>query len=144
MTTVAVRSLADEVWGILEALVGVNVYRGEIPQSDDPQVPIPPLDPDGRVHPYLVVYFGGGHASSNRVCATPNTTGWNFQVSCAGGDDNRALWCVDQVRAALTGTRVAGGVLRETIEGPDLIQRTDGPPPSRCWVPVAYSLYVCG
>ncbi len=146
--TVAVRDLADLVWDVLDGLgdlisvTGAIPFRGEIVDGQGNPID-PPVDGDGRVHPYFVAYFGGGRASSLRVAGSRDKTVWSVQVSCVGGDDNRCLWCVDQVRAALTGLRVAGGILVETVE-PGPPTRSDNVLPPRYWTPLLYRLNVTG
>jgi hypothetical protein len=146
--TVLATTLADAVWALLTplgnlgAVTGAIPFRGDLVDANGNPVE-PPLDPDGRVHPYFVAYFGGGRASSLRVAGSRDKVAWSCQVSCVGGDDNRALWCVDQVRAALTGKRVAGGCLYETVE-PGPPQRSDNVRPPRFWTPILYGLNVTG
>lgn len=102
----AARTLGDEVW---EALGGtaaqhvtlgvVNLYRGRVVN--------PPADEEGNVHAYAVLFDSPGRRSGSRVGAVRDQFDGTFQVTCAGGDPTKALWCVDMVAARLTGTRIA-------------------------------------
>jgi hypothetical protein len=128
-----VRSLSDIVWALLDGIAGVNAFDGEVTD--------PPLDTDGRVHAYAVYYPDPAHARSNRAGGTPNTLDWGCQVTCVGGDRTRALWCVDKVRAALTGRRVTidgrRGVLAE-VGNPGPIRRDTDVSPVRFYVPLEF------
>lgn len=140
--TVLTSDLADDVWALIDAVANVNTYRGEILDADGQPVD-PPLDPDKRSHPYAVVYFGAGQHTRGRLGGTASRLPWTFQVSCVGGDDNRALWAADQVRAALTNTHVGGALLVETTDsGP--MQRNDNVQPSRTVVHLMYRATVPG
>lgn len=146
--TVAATTLADDVWAVLQTLgdfdtvTGAIPFRGDLVDDDGNRVD-PPLDSDGRVHPYLVVYFGGGHATSLRAAGSRDKLAWTCYVSCVGGDDNGATWCSDRVREALTGLRVAGGILIELGE-PNPPERSDSVQPPRFITRLIYRLNVTG
>lgn len=140
--TIPVRTLADDVWTLLSAVPNLNTWRGEILDAAG-QPTNPPVDPDGRVHPYAVAYFGGGQALGNRIAALPSRVSWSFQVTCVGGDDIRCMWAVDTVRAALSFKRVANTVIRESTD-PGPIRRSDDIQPSICWVPVMFTVNAAG
>lgn len=139
--TVSARLLADEVWDLLRTVTNVNHFRGEVASA-------PPLDPDGRVHAYDVFYPGAGWRASNRLGAGLNRLEWTFQVTCVGGDDNRCLWCVDKVRAMLTGARIQldgarPGRIRELGDRGPVIRDDDVNPP-RYFLPLDFGVYVAG
>jgi hypothetical protein len=139
--TVAVRTLADQVWALQQAITNVNHYRGNVASN-------PPLDPDGKVHAYAVLYAGAGRAFGGRMVAAPGQTDWTFQVTCVGGDDNRALWCVDKIRAALTGAPLAvsgtsAGRIRE-LTNPGPVRRDDDVSPPRYYLPLLFGVHVAG
>lgn len=105
------------------------------------------LDPDGSAGMYAALYMGVGvpeiwfeeQASMNAYSRVEVV----FQVTCAGGDSNRAVRAALKVREALTGKRVATGwgVLREEFNGrfahPDPPGKTT---PHRWFVPVIYNV----
>lgn len=96
------RLLGDQLWLLLGGTANqasttgtVNLFRG--------RVDAPPLDPDGAVHAYAVLYDAPGRRSGSRVGSTRDRFDGLFQVTAVGGDNNRCLWCVDQVTTRLTG-----------------------------------------
>ena len=125
------------VFALLDGIANLNAFDGEVPTT-------PPLDPDGRVHPYAVLYAGPGRASSQTVCATPRDMDVSFQVTAVGGDTSRCLWAVDRIRGTLTGMRLTvdglevGQIVETTDPGP--ARRDDDVQPSRMFVPILYSL----
>lgn len=143
------RVLTDQVWARLQTLngatdlEGVNTYRGGLYGPDGREV-TPPHDPDGRVHPYAVLYASPGRRFSLRQSAHPDNLDWGFQITCVGGDDNRALWCFDEVRGLFTGhwLNVGDGtralITEVTDPGPIRVDR--GVTPHRSYFPVLFGL----
>ena len=142
MTAPNVYLLADEVWNRLDALPAVNTYRGEIDGT-------PPTDPDGRVHAYAIAYFGAGQPQAMRLDGGARGLRWTFQVTCVGGDDVRALWCINEVRGVLLGVRVpvgtgrVSGKVREVTD-PGPLRRDDDVSPSRMYLPLQFGVYIAG
>lgn len=138
----SVRTLADDVWALLGGTAGetftagvVNLYRGNVTSSV-------PLDADGSVHAYAVLYAGAGAPpAARRVGGRPRNLAWSFQVSVVGGDDTRLLWCLDTIRGRLTGKRVGGGVLREQGD-PGPLREDTSVTPYRYWLPLDYALAI--
>jgi hypothetical protein len=140
--TVSVKSTADTVWALIDAVANLNTWRQEI--LDDTGAPVdPPLDPDTRVHPYAVVYFGAGQTAIDRESSAPVRTPITFQVSCVGGDDIRCLWAVDQVRTALVGQVVAGGRVVEINDAGPLTSDEDLQP-SRTMTHLIFRIHARG
>ena len=132
----AVTPVADATLALLQAIEHLNVYDGELPAD-------PPLDPDGRVHPYAVFYGGGGNAFGDRLNKdTPTDVAWNCRVLFVGGDATRARWALDKIRAALTGARPTGGArLKEVLD--DVTIRTEtNVVPSRTSGAILYRLHI--
>lgn len=143
MTTLpSVRTLADDVWATLGGTAGqaftagvVNLYRGNVTATV-------PLDGDGSVHAYAVLYAGAGAIpAARRVGGRPRNLGWSFQVSCVGGDDTRLLWCVDQIRGRLTGQKVGGAVVRE-VGDPGPLREDTSITPYRYFLPLDFGLSI--
>lgn len=137
MTSAPPRALAfaDTILALLNAVEHLNVYDNDVADT-------PPADPDGKTHPYAVLWSGPGTAQSTRLCGDPNQLAWGFQVTCAGGDRTRCLWAVDKVRAALTGVRVPDGRgwrLTEVVDEARVLPDRDVTPP-RFYVPLVYAL----
>lgn len=104
-TPVSVRTLGDQVWAALGGGAGetfttgsVNLFRGKVTN--------PPLDPDGTVHAYAVLYESPGRRSGSRLGSTRDRLDAGFQVTCVGGDTTRCLWCIDKITTTLTGLAI--------------------------------------
>lgn len=140
MTDVA--ELADPVWGLLDAIANVNTFDGAFIDDEGKPVSVP-ADADGRVHAYAVYYPGPGWAHALLACGGTDSLDWTFQVTCAAGDRTRALWCVQQVRTAVTGTTVTigGQALQIREDGnPGALRRDDSVSPSRFYVPLIFAI----
>lgn len=137
MTTLpAVTPVADATLALLQAIPNLNVFDTEKPSD-------PPLDPDGRVHPYAVFFPGGGHAFGDRLNQdTPTDMSWTCRILIVGGDKTRALWALDKIRGALTGKRPTSDArLKEALD--DVIFRTEtNVVPSRTSGLIIYRLHV--
>jgi hypothetical protein len=132
----AVTPVANAVLALLEAIDDLNVYDGEL-------ITNPPLDPDGRVHPYAVFFGGGGNAFGDRLNKdTATDMSWTCRVLFVGGDMTRAIWALDRIRAALTGKRPTGGArLKEVLD--DVTIRTEtNVVPSRTSGAILYRLHI--
>lgn len=140
MTAREVALVADPVWSLIDAIANVNTYDAEIVNEDRDPI-TPPLDPDGRVHAYAVYYPSPGLARAVTLDADPDVLDFPFQVTCVGGDRGRALWCINQVRQALTGkwVTVAGQELqiREDLN-PGPVRRDDNVSPPRHYFPLQF------
>jgi hypothetical protein len=136
MTTLpAVTPVADATLALLQAIPHLNVFDTELPKD-------PPLDDDGRVHPYAVFFPGGGNAFGDRLNDAPTDVTWTCRILLVGGDKTRALWALDKVRAALTGKRPTGGArLKEALDG--VVFRTEtNVVPSRTSGLIIYRLHI--
>lgn len=141
--TLAARTLADDVWALLQAVPNINHFRGRVViPTRDPAKPatLAYWDDDRAVHAYTVLYASAGQALTNRLGSGASGLAWTFQVTCVGGDDIRALWCVDTVRAAFTGRRLRNGRLRE-LGDPGPVRRDDDETPPRYYLPLTFAVY---
>lgn len=138
MTTVpSARTTADEVHQLLDAIDHLLVFRGKVGDV--------PLGDDRTAVAYAVAYYGAGAPRVTRVGGRPRNLAWSCQITCAGGDDVKALWCIDQVRAALTGARVANGNrsgLLYEIGDPGPLRVDRGVTPWRHYLPLDFGLYL--
>lgn len=91
-----VRPHRDAILAKLRAVASLTTYDAEVASS-------PPLDPDGRVHPYAVLHMTAGDPTVDSLAFTQNLLELPYQVTCVGGDQDRCLWAVDKVRGALLG-----------------------------------------
>lgn len=146
MTAVPVEQLADPVWALLDAVTNVNTFDGDFIDADGAPVNMtkpPYVDPDGRVHAYAVYYPGPGWAHALLGCGGTDSLDWSFQVTCAGGDRTRALWCVSKVRTALSGhtITIAGQALQiQEVPNSAPIRRDDGVSPARSYTPLIFAI----
>lgn len=127
----------DAVWAVLDAVTNVNTYDGEVPKT-------PPLDPDGRVHAYAVLYATPGNLHTTNLTGVQSALLGGFQVTCVGGNPTRALWCVDKVRTAMATTVTIDGrayPIRAREEDPGSVRRDDDVSPPRHWVPVEFQVF---
>jgi hypothetical protein len=155
----SVRLAADGIWALLTPLqtmapesvtaavpaAGVFVYRGEVKDSSgNPSTP--PVDPDALVHPHLIFYPSSGRVPFERLGGGLLNVNWGFQVTCVGGDENRCMWAVDKVRAALLCKRItldgaqSGQVYEDADAGP--VRRDDAEQPPRYFVPLLFGLRI--
>jgi hypothetical protein len=132
-----VRPHRDAILAKLQAVANLGVYDVEVPET-------PPMDADGKVHPYSVLYVGAGNLVRSSLAAVHDHLDLPFQVTCAGGDATRCLWAVDKVRGALIDQRltVTGrslGVIRQDGDsGPP--RRDDDVTPPRHFTAVLFRL----
>jgi len=153
MAAADARLLADQVWALLGGTAGqaatvgaVNLFRGEpdIPPRKTDGSPDPYWDPDGRVHAYACLYASPGRRFSTRASGTPTNLGWSFQMTCVGGDDNRCLWCVEEIRNILTGGRLTidGHTTSPMLEvgDPGPVRADRDVTPHRSYVPLLFGL----
>lgn len=127
--------VAAATYALLDAVPGLNLFDTELPKN-------PPLDPDGRVHPYAVFFPGGGHGFGDRLNDVPTELTWDFRVLFVGGDTTRALWALDKIRGALTGKRPTGGArLKEVLDEVNIRTETDVVP-SRTSGAILYRLHI--
>lgn len=132
----AVAPVADAVYALLQGIEHLNVFDSELPTD-------PPLDDDGRVHPYAVYFPGGGHAFGDRLNRDqPTAMSWTCRILIVGGDRTRAMWALDKIRTALTGGRPTGdGRLKEALD--NVIFRTEtNVTPSRTSGLIMYRLHL--
>lgn len=136
MTTLpTVAPVSAAVLALLDAIPNLNVFDAELPSN-------PPLDPDGRVHPYAVLFPGAGKGFGDRLNDVPTELSWTCRVLFVGGDTDRALWALDKIRAALTGKRPTGGArLKEVLDQVDTRVELDLLPP-RTSGAILYRLHV--
>ena len=101
------------------------------------------IDPDGRAHMYACLYTGAAMPGEDeRLTGTGGTLGATFQVTAAGGDQNRCELAVAKVLAALHGQRLPGGGICR-VDPFDPIPRTDdAPSPSRTYLPLIFRVAV--
>lgn len=132
--------LKDVVLDRLRAQPHLDVFDGSPDDAGQPDVS---LDPDGRAHIYAALYFGAPVASplAESICGARDLDVVSFQVTAAGGDQDRALRAAMKVRAALTGVLLTprSGFCREQLDQL-FAQRDNSAQPVRWFVPILYAL----
>ncbi len=91
------------VKAVLEAIPNLTVYDGEVDPS-------PPMGQDKRALPYAVLWMGSGLPYAVNFCRDFSHLDLRWQVTVAGGDQQRVMLARDWVCAAFVGTRL-------TVEG---------------------------
>ena len=102
----------------------------------------PTVDPDGRMHPYAVMYSEVGRSLPVALEGISTALRWGFTVICVGGDENRCLWAVDTVVRVLVDAEVSVAgrdpvLVRQEIASPSP-RRDDDIKPPRLFVPVFF------
>jgi hypothetical protein len=133
-------TLHEVVWERLDEVAsssGIDVYDGEVPAT-------PPLDPDGRVRAYAVLYASPGRLSASALDGGQRCLLASVQVTCVGGDPVRALGCVDAVREGLVGAVTVDGVarvIRAREESPGPVRTDPNVWPPRHYAPLEFDLF---
>lgn len=100
------------------------------------------LDPDKRVHMTAVLWMGVGVPTEgdDALCGGRELGSLSWQVTCVGGDTNRAARAALKTRAALTGEYLTGVDGRALEQFDQLtISEDKSASPSRFYVPIAYT-----
>lgn len=137
MTALPSVAFSTAVLTLLDAIANVVTYDGEVPRDL-------PLDPDGRVHPYLVFYPGVGNLDRTALNAASTAGVWSFQVTAVGGDRQRCQFAAAAAAGALTDIRLTVSGWQSSpivhLPGPDMA-RDDDPNPPRFYVPLLFEVY---
>jgi hypothetical protein len=126
----------DALWAKLDAVASVNAYDGEVPNN-------PPVDADGRVHLYAVLYFTPGRLYASALDGAQTSLDGIQRITCVGGDPVRAANCVDKVRAGLIGPVTIAGrsyLIRADEADPGPVRPDLDKTPPRHYVPVLFRL----
>lgn len=129
-------TLYDIVWGLLDDIVGIDAYDGEVPAAL-------PMGMDGRVRTYAILNSSAGGLSVSALDGGQRSLLMSFYVTCVGGDAARARECVDLVRAGLIGTVDVDGVTRVIRATEDDVPLRTDPSvwPPRHYFPLEFELY---
>lgn len=126
-------ALRDATAALLRAVPGLDLHVGRVDQVT--------LDPDGRAHPYAVLWASTGHQEATNLAGRPDLLTWSFQVTAAGGDDTRALWAAGKVLDALVGARLSpttGLVDHDGDPGP--VRQDADVTPARWYLPLLFTI----
>jgi hypothetical protein len=105
-------SVHDVVWDKLDAIANINAYDGEVPKT-------PPLDPDGRVHAYAVLFISAGRLYSTALDGAQGTMLASGYINCVGGQ---------------------AFPIRFRDEDPGVLRRNDEVTPPRHWIQLEYQI----
>lgn len=135
MTSVA--ALRDLVEDKLRTVSGLNVFVGWVESA--------PNDPDGKTHPYAVLWVGVGmdDITQESLTGAAGSRNWTFRVTAAGGDPTRALWAAERTLGAILGFRPATGAgqIRLAVN-PDVAQIDRGITPPRWFFPLEFTVEI--
>ena len=137
MPVPSTRTHRDAILARLQTAPNLTVFDGEVPST-------PPLDGDGAVKPYTVLWGGGGEPLPSSLAWKHEDLDLPFQVTCAGGDLTRCLWALDTARGVLLDQvlivpgRSLGPIRPDGNPGPPRLD--DDVEPSRHWVPALFRL----
>lgn len=126
--------LRDAAAARLWAVPNLDVHVGEVKAAR--------LDPDGRAHPYAVLWASPGTRHADSLAGRVDRGVWSVQVTCAGGDDTRALWAVSRVLTALSGVRLFPGMgllNPDDTYQPGTVREDTDVTPSRWYVPLLFT-----
>jgi hypothetical protein len=124
------RTAGDELFSVIDGITAIDAFHNEVGDVN--------FDEDGKVHGYAVLWTGNGVAEINRLCATPDSKSWIFQVTAAGGDVNRASWVSDKVVKALAGLRLSNSTPINQILDSDRVQKDTTVDPARYYFPLLF------
>lgn len=125
---------------LLTPISGLSVYDAEVPKT-------PPVDVDGRIHPYAVLYAGTATNQRSALSGASTDFRWPFQITVVGGDRQRCAWAAWKVTGALVDKRLTvtgfttGLITHEAGPG---ISRDDVEVPPRHYQPLLFSLTSTG
>lgn len=111
---------------VLATIPHVSVFDADVPTK-------PPADTAGRALPYVVLWGSAGIQARDSVplsLAATSTLTFEAVLTCAGGTPARVMQLAHLVRAALTGTVLAGSapLVEVTSPRPVAIDRDVSPP----------------
>lgn len=126
-TTAPVLPIHQAIRDVLEAIASgdptdfsapyLGVYDGFVPE------PVP-LDSDGGIRTYAVLFAGTGDPTGDTLCGAAPAVNYRFGVNAVGADPDRCLWARDRVMGALVGLSLTGGVVR-FVTATSPVPRTD-------------------
>ena len=140
-------TVGNGVWTLLGGTVDLmftagapNLFRGRV---DDP-----PLQEDGTVEGYAVLYSSPGLRSGSRLGATRDRFDGTFQITCVGADDEACLWVVDEVTGRVTGKQIATGpdgsrkrrIVEDLANQSRSVIRDESVQPPRFYVPLLFRI----
>jgi hypothetical protein len=149
MTGISRRLLTNAIFDRLDTLlIGVTIYKGEVPEAP-PLIQLPGgPDPSGRVAPYIVLYPSPGRPYDEEADLGDSNVDldWQFQATVAAGyidDLNETVASADDLLFRWSPV-VAGAVvgrLRPPLGfDPGPTRRDKDFTPNRFFVPLLYQL----
>lgn len=129
----------DLILTALRAQPHLDVFDGAVNDAGEPPFG---TDPDGRTHMGAVLWMGIGSPDDleQTMCGDRPLLSYGWQVTCVGGDSDRALRAALKVRAALTGQHLAPdlGACRELLDRPT-VRQDPAAKPARWFLPIVYT-----
>lgn len=133
------RVAGDQIEALLRSEIDDAVMQG-FRAVIDPEVRTPPGDT--RVSPYWILWAGPGQLNNDRgLVVGQHVSTMAFIVTVAGGTEDRALFGIGLVRAALVGAEIASGLISEDpFVDPGALRIDKTPSPWRQFMPLSYRL----
>jgi len=131
-----VRIAGDEIEALLRSQIDADAMPGFRGEAGDPGTP----PGDDRVKAYWVLYCGPGTLNDDRMVPGVMVSRLAFQITVAGGTEDRALFGIEQVRSALAGSEVGSGLISEQPFDPGSLRVDKSVTPSRHFAPLSYLL----
>ena len=141
------QDLHDAVWAKLGgtasqdtgSLGNLTTYDAIVPQN-------PPVDKDGRVRGYAVLFASPGRLYASGLDGAQASRDSTFQVTCGGGTADYVFWAVATAQAALLGAVTIAGKqylirAREDFD-PGGVQRDETKTTARFFIPLEFRLHV--
>ena len=133
------QDLHDAVWAKLDAIANLTTYDAVVPTN-------PPVDGDGRVEAYAVLFASPGRLYASALDGVQASRDSTIQVTCAGGDPNYVFNAVSKVTSGLLGpVTIAGATYdiraREDFD-PGQIRKDETKTLPRFFLPLEFRLHV--
>lgn len=128
---------AAEVEALLRASISNELMQGFRSVINE-AIRTPPND--DRVSPYWVLYFSSGAINEERLVPGIYVSYINFQVTVAGGTEDRCLFGAGQVRQALAGVEIVSGLISEQPFDVGTVRVDRSVEPPRQFLPLSYRL----
>lgn len=93
------------VLALLATVPGLTVLDSSVTNDSGDEVDVP-VDVNGRVKHYVVLYDGPGTGRAEALDGQVTAADYDFQVTCVGADANECRWVIRAVRDAVSGQPV--------------------------------------
>ena len=131
-----VRIAAGEIETLLRSQIPADKMQGFVGEVGEIETP----PNDDRVKAYWILYAGPGQVDGSRIVPAKFVDRLTFNLTVAGGTEDRALFGVGLVRAALCGEEIGSGLISEQPFDPGSLRVDKTVTPSRHFTLLSYLL----